>query len=233
MNKKFIRLTESDFHKIIKESVSRVLNEMDWKTYMNASRKRKQQANDMRNNLAKEFPNSMIANKRNSLDDKSDALETHAQKTFQKQHGKFGHNHWYENDTPEFKGRYSLSNFATDNDFDAKAPTESGWWDGEKANGIRRYRYGNGFPMRNAGYIHDDTFDYAYGDGWDGDKQSHRTDIVDKNGVHFEPELSTNPDYFHRSKQRNYNDALDNMAKDMHNYYSGKSKYTKGKGWNK
>ena len=39
MNKKFIRLTESDLHKIIKESVSRVLNEMDWKTYMNASRK--------------------------------------------------------------------------------------------------------------------------------------------------------------------------------------------------
>ena len=73
MNKKFSRLTESDFDKIIKESVSRVLNEMDWKTYMNASRKRKQQANDMRNNLAKGLPKCMMANKRNSLDDKSDA----------------------------------------------------------------------------------------------------------------------------------------------------------------
>ena len=95
MNKKFIRLTESDLHKIIKESVSRVLNEMDWKTYMNASRKRKQQADDMRKNLAKEFPNSMFDIKRNSLDDKSDALQNHKKKTFQKQHGKFGHDHWY------------------------------------------------------------------------------------------------------------------------------------------
>ena len=233
MTKNIIRLTESDLHRIVKESVNKVLTEMDWKTYMNASRKRKQQANDLRGEYAKEFPRSMIATKRNYLDDKSDALETHAQKAFQKQHGKLGHDHWYENDTPEFKGRHTLGDFASDNDFDAKAPTENGWWNGEKANGIRHYRYGNGFPMKKAGYIHDDTFDYAYGDGWDGDKQTYRTDRVDADGVHFEPEMSTNPDYFNRSKQQNYNDALDDMANDMRDYYSGKSKYTKGKGWNK
>ena len=39
MNKKLIRLTESDLHKIVKESVNRVLTELDWKTYDSAMRK--------------------------------------------------------------------------------------------------------------------------------------------------------------------------------------------------
>lgn len=40
MNKKLIRLTESDLHKIVKESVNRVLTELDWKTYASAAKKR-------------------------------------------------------------------------------------------------------------------------------------------------------------------------------------------------
>ena len=39
MNKKLIRLTESDLHKIIKESVNKVLTELDWKTYASAANK--------------------------------------------------------------------------------------------------------------------------------------------------------------------------------------------------
>ena len=39
MNKKLVRLTESDLHKIVKESVNQVLTELDWKTYMNAADK--------------------------------------------------------------------------------------------------------------------------------------------------------------------------------------------------
>lgn len=39
MNKKLIRLTESDLHKVIKESVNKVLTELDWKTYDSAMRK--------------------------------------------------------------------------------------------------------------------------------------------------------------------------------------------------
>lgn len=39
MNKKLIRLTESDLHKVIKESVNKVLTELDWKTYANAAKK--------------------------------------------------------------------------------------------------------------------------------------------------------------------------------------------------
>ena len=38
-NKKLIRLTESDLHNIVKESVNKILSEMDWKTYANAERK--------------------------------------------------------------------------------------------------------------------------------------------------------------------------------------------------
>ena len=39
MNKKLIRLTEGDLHRIVKESVNRILTELDWKTYMNAGDK--------------------------------------------------------------------------------------------------------------------------------------------------------------------------------------------------
>ena len=46
MNKKLIRLTESDLHKIVKESVNRVLTELDWRTYANAAKKSKERASD-------------------------------------------------------------------------------------------------------------------------------------------------------------------------------------------
>lgn len=35
--KQLIRLTESDLHRIIKESVNNILSELDWKTYQNAA----------------------------------------------------------------------------------------------------------------------------------------------------------------------------------------------------
>lgn len=41
--KQVIRLTESDLHRVIKESVRQVISELDWKTYVNAARKRSQQ----------------------------------------------------------------------------------------------------------------------------------------------------------------------------------------------
>jgi hypothetical protein len=46
MNKKLIRLTEQDLHKIVKESVNKILTEMDWKTYANAAKKRAEQGKD-------------------------------------------------------------------------------------------------------------------------------------------------------------------------------------------
>ena len=35
-----VRLTEGQLHNVIRESVSQILNELDWKTYDNAERKR-------------------------------------------------------------------------------------------------------------------------------------------------------------------------------------------------
>ena len=37
--KKIVRLTEGDLHRIVKESVNKVLTELDWKTYQNAANK--------------------------------------------------------------------------------------------------------------------------------------------------------------------------------------------------
>lgn len=39
MNKKLIRLTEADLHRIVRESVNNVLTELDWKTYASAAEK--------------------------------------------------------------------------------------------------------------------------------------------------------------------------------------------------
>lgn len=44
MDKKLIRLTEGDLHRIVKESVNKVLTELDWRTYANAAKKSREQA---------------------------------------------------------------------------------------------------------------------------------------------------------------------------------------------
>ena len=46
MKKKLIRLTESDLHKVIKESVNKVLTELDWKTKMNYVMGRQKQGDE-------------------------------------------------------------------------------------------------------------------------------------------------------------------------------------------
>ena len=38
MSKQMLRLTENDLHKIIKESVNKILSELNWKTYDRASK---------------------------------------------------------------------------------------------------------------------------------------------------------------------------------------------------
>ena len=47
MGKQIIKMTESDLHQIIKESVNRILTELDWKTYANAARKADERAMDI------------------------------------------------------------------------------------------------------------------------------------------------------------------------------------------
>lgn len=48
MIKKLIRLTEQDLHRIVKESVNKVLTELDWRTYANAAKKAREQGRDSR-----------------------------------------------------------------------------------------------------------------------------------------------------------------------------------------
>ena len=43
MEQKIIRLTESELHNVIKESVQNILNELDYKTYANAAKKLRSQ----------------------------------------------------------------------------------------------------------------------------------------------------------------------------------------------
>lgn len=63
MGKK-VRISEQNLHNIIKESVKQCLTELDWKTYMNAARKRQEQGKGAQ----------------------SQELENYAQQQFQQQH---------------------------------------------------------------------------------------------------------------------------------------------------
>lgn len=225
--KKIIRLTESDLHEIIRSSAESVLSEMDWKTYMNASKRRKLQGDELRAN----FPRNSLLHGRNSYDDKADELQKHAQTMFNRKHGKDGYPYQWEG-SPDYKGRYTRGQFYDDDDFETKAPTKKGWWRGEKADGIRHYRRGEGFPFRSGGRIHDDQYDYAYGnekDAWSGDFNGHRTDVIDGDGTRFDPNLSSNSEYMSDYQDKEYMNGLDGMRKDMEDYYSGKSKYSDGK----
>lgn len=53
MEKQLIRLTEQDLHKVIKESVKKVLTELDWRTMLNASKVAKEKDDDRSDYFAK------------------------------------------------------------------------------------------------------------------------------------------------------------------------------------
>lgn len=230
-NKKTIHINKiSQLRETIMEAVKEVISEMDWKTYMNAARKRKEQADAIRAEREKVFPRSEYASSRNDYDDMADELEKYSQNTFQRQHGKNGNPHQYEFDnSPSYRGRFTVGDKG-DRDFDIKSPSKDGYYEGEKAT-IRNYRYGNGFPQRTHGYVHDDTYDYAEGEGWDGGHERMHTMKYDSNGEHYMPDFSSVGDEVTMSRDKDYNTAMDNMRDDMNQYYIGKSKYTKGKGW--
>jgi hypothetical protein len=230
-NKKTIKLTESDLHKIIKESVNNILTELDWKTYINAARKRKEQANEFRKKYWKG---------RNSHDNMSDKLESHAQKMFQKQYGKNGSDHNYEGESPSYMGRNTIDMYG-DLNFDVKNPIHSKWeddmpeWDGGAGDKsevtLRKYRYGNGFPYRDYGKVHDDTFDAYSNWAWTRDVERKDTRRINKDGVHYDPYNSSVGNEISISQDKDYRGRQDAMTNDMLNYYTGKSKYQKGKGW--
>ena len=226
MKKNRIRLTESYLRNIIKEA----LNE-NWMTFMNAARGRKAQADAIRAEREKTFPHSQFASERNEYDDLADELEKHAQHTFQKQHGKNGKPYQYDGESSDYLGR----NDYREDDWDYETKHNSGdkYWNGEEADRIGHYRYGNGFPYLKHGELHDDTFDFADGgkEGWSGNRKRKHTMIYDKDGERYSPDFSSVGNEVSKSKDKDYNNAMSNMAKEMNAYYTGKAKYQKGKGW--
>jgi hypothetical protein len=70
VNENTIKLTESELKGMIEESVKRVLSELDIKTYANAERKRRKQAEELFKQGDSEGAYKMI--------DKADALQSHA-----------------------------------------------------------------------------------------------------------------------------------------------------------
>lgn len=223
-----VRLTESQLHSVIEESVKRMLSELDWKTYANAAKKR----HDQYERLSKQ---PYMRNFASDYADKSHELLKHAEKAFNQKHGKNGYPYQYEGDSPAYQGRYTYNGLHnSEDDFEVKNPSQPGWWNGEKADGISHYRYGKGIPDIHQGRIHDDMLDLAYNDkeGWTGERKPHMTTIIDKDGERVDGHTSHQFDeYFRDSKDKDYRQAMDDMTDDMANYYQGKSKYIKGKGW--
>ena len=75
--KQIIRLTEGDLHKIVKESVNKVLTELDWRTYQSAAEKSMKQS---RNGDLQ--PQERAFNKQRSY-----AFDNYADKKFNDKHG--------------------------------------------------------------------------------------------------------------------------------------------------
>lgn len=62
MNKKLIRLTESDLHNIIKESVNNILTELDWRTLASAEEKASQKMVDAKSDQERALANYQSKN---------------------------------------------------------------------------------------------------------------------------------------------------------------------------
>ena len=83
--KKTIRLTESDLHRVIKESVKQCLTELDWKTYQNAAEKAYDRYLD--NDDWKEADRA---------DAFADAAERSFNDTYPRERGRFSHDMEYD-----------------------------------------------------------------------------------------------------------------------------------------
>jgi hypothetical protein len=97
MAKQIIRLTESDLHQMVKESVNKILTELDWKTYANAEKKARERG-DMSywREKGEKFPNtvSKAASQRERAKRFGDAAKDVFNRDFGYQRGE----HFYDDD---------------------------------------------------------------------------------------------------------------------------------------
>ncbi|MBO7419255.1 MAG: hypothetical protein J6U14_10040 [Bacteroidaceae bacterium] len=101
--KQRIRLTESDLHRIVKESVNRILTELDWKTYQNAARKSDARAWD---NYDDENAFDYNMNRRGKF---AKAAEDAFNRQYPRQKGRLSHEPdamGYEGNTAYYKGPF-------------------------------------------------------------------------------------------------------------------------------
>jgi hypothetical protein len=98
MAKKLVKLTESDLHRIIKESINNVLTELDWKTYANAEKKMRGERGDAdywRNKGVRGFDSiRKAANARERAKRLGDA----AKQSFDRDYGYQKGEHFYDDD---------------------------------------------------------------------------------------------------------------------------------------
>ena len=167
--KRTIKLRESDLRRMIAESVKGVINELDWKTYANAARKRAEQgASDYDIYQLDQAANNALYDKYKITGDTHFPFAPQIQTS---------------------KGEYTWER-DEDGNYSKKYP---------HAGQIGRY------PQL----------------GYQGDfNDTYYTPIGDN--LNDEPYQMTTYDNFPMHKERH---------KDMSNYFSGKSKYVKGKGW--
>lgn len=203
MNKKLIRLTESDLHRIIENSVKRVLkesqlNELDWKTYMNAARARQTQGNG----------------------DKASNLEAYANNQFNRQH--FGDRDYYlshvsqGNDISVDAGLTANANMnggCIKDDREYTSPMYGATMQtpcGSYRDVIGRYTLADGTVYHGFGkdYVKNGT-GYAMKVKAGGGDRSQMLNRVNND----------------------YRNKINSVGNDLDGYYNNKSKYVKGQGW--
>lgn len=185
--KQTIRLNEADLHRIIKESVKKTLNELDWKTYMSAAQKRKAQGDYKKAGTLSDFANQ-----------------------------RFGQQYDINN-AEEHSGN-------SDSNFIHTGRTRVNFNGGRI--GVNQYNNNGGerYHQKSVGQYQSDQDEI--GDDFQGNTQNDYSKIL---RYYDEPRNTRSQRYFPMSNQ--FKNKLNTMTKDMTDFYSGNSKYEKGKGW--
>ena len=196
-----IRLTEGDLHRIVKESVNKILTEMDWRTVVNAANKSRADFNDMvtRRAMGKLDPYGRYSELTGQYGPHSDHVLKRSWKSPK------GSTRWVNKDDEiqrKMKQAINLSKFADDAIKD-RFGKDSYY---NNMNGV-----GKEFPAfrkmrRNKEFGEPEVLDYFP-----------NNDYVE--GEYDNYELTSMP--------QKYQDK----AKEINDFQNGKSKYIKGKGW--
>ena len=182
MNKKqVIRLNESDLHRIVKESVNKVITELDWRTMASAAKKAKERGDDREGYFSKGATNAF--NKAHSIDKTydSDAINNG------KEHSKLrydikpsGYDEFYYHSTPgtpRYKApalnyhTHGIYNYDDNGNIQYGNTSDDGFY-GDRVNGMPNYSVNyDDIKVRNKNDRELDNFYkgksvYKQGKGW-------------------------------------------------------------------